>query len=44
MKILKVISKQSSIYSSIKYCMDTKKGITAMNQLDACGCTGNGVC
>lgn len=44
MKILKVISKQNSAFTTIKYCMDTKKGIVAMSQLDACSCTGNGLC
>ena len=44
MKIIKVIGLQCNTYNNIKDSMDVTKGISAANNLDACGCTGNGLC
>lgn len=44
MKIIKVIGLQCNTYNNIKDSMDVTKGISVANNLDACGCTGNGLC
>lgn len=44
MKIIKLNKSLGSALSTIKKSMSTKKEIIACNNLDACGCTGNGNC
>ena len=44
MTILKVNCTSGSAYKTIKNSMSTKKEIVVCNNLDACGCTGNGNC
>jgi len=44
MKIIKVISSKCNIRESINASMDSKKDHGIANLLDACGCTGNGMC
>ena len=44
MKVKKVISPKTSAYQSIKKSMSNQKEICICNNLDACGCTGNGNC
>ena len=44
MKVKKVISSKTSAYQSIKGSMSKQKEISICNNLDACGCTGNGQC
>jgi len=44
MKVKKVIAPKTSAYQSIKKSMSNQKEICICNNLDACGCTGNGNC
>ena len=44
MKILKVVSSEINALKSISSSMDGEKSIAVANMLDACGCTGNGMC
>ncbi len=44
MKIIQVNSSQNNAHSSIKTSMNGKFEIAVRNNLDACGCTGNGNC
>lgn len=44
MKIAKInVSGKNSVYSAIKNSMKNSKELVC-NLLDACGCTGNGLC
>ncbi len=42
MKIVK--TKKANAYTSIKNSMDSTREIAIESNLDACGCTGNGMC
>ena len=44
MKIIKIISSESNVLKSISSSMDSEKTPSVANMLDACGCTGNGLC
>ena len=44
MKLLKVNKSSGSALKAIKNSMSSKKKVVVCNNLDACGCTGNGVC
>lgn len=44
MQIKKIVVSKSNALKSIKNSMKNKKEIVLSNSLDACGCTGNGVC
>ncbi|MGN1000539.1 MAG: hypothetical protein ACI4OG_01220 [Bacilli bacterium] len=44
MKIIKVNVSQLNAHSSIMTSMNNSKEIAICNNLDACGCTGNGNC
>ncbi|MDD6263669.1 MAG: hypothetical protein PUA97_00920 [bacterium] len=44
MKIVKVIGSQCNTYNNIENSMDVTLGISVINSLDACGCTGNSFC
>lgn len=44
MKISKIISAKSNIHKSINSSMNSERKPNIVNMLDACGCTGNGLC
>ena len=44
MKIIKITASQINAYKSIKDSMNHEEKISICNNLDACGCTGNGQC
>lgn len=44
MKILKVNKTIASAYKTIKNSMSSNQEVVVLNNLDACGCTGNGNC
>lgn len=44
MKIIGVAESQANAYESIKDSMNQNEKISICNNLDACGCTGNGQC
>jgi len=44
MKVIKINVSNVNAYSSIKNSMEEKEEISICNNLDACGCTGNGYC
>ena len=44
MKFLKINKSSQSAFKTIKNSMSSKKEIVICNNLDACGCTGNGAC
>ncbi len=44
MKIIKIISSENGVFNYINSSMSNTETVTTVNLLDACGCTGNGLC